>query len=101
MQSLQLTSDVNHPGKPFCQGELHKVGCPGDCIHVLGPINGEELWLTLFGHFRSPVGVAVDEGGNIMVVESYNCRVQKFTCEGQLWNYGYQITQVNNVTMKF
>ncbi len=35
------------------------------------------------GQFISPCGLAVDVGGNILVADGSNHRIQKFTAEGQ------------------
>ena len=35
------------------------------------------------GHFRYPVGVAIDAGGNILVAEELNHRIQKFSPTGK------------------
>ena len=35
------------------------------------------------GQFQGPCGVAVDRAGNILVVDGYNHRIQKFTADGK------------------
>ena len=57
------------------------------CIHVFSP-SGEKL--RSFGtcgsgkeQFATPYGVAMDGEGNILVADTWNHRIQKFTAEGQ------------------
>ena len=59
----------------------------GDCVSVLSP-NGTKLRSLGTrgsgpGQFRYPRGVAVDDDGNILVVDYGNNRIQKFTGRGQ------------------
>ena len=61
-----------------------EVVVSGNCIHVFSP-SGEKL--RSFGTYGSGkghfYGVAVDGEGNILVADSGNHRIQKFTAEGQ------------------
>ncbi len=49
----------------------------GEKLRSFGTPGSEE------GQFRNPVGVAVDDEGNILVADSGNHRIQKFTASGQ------------------
>ena len=59
----------------------------GDSVSVLSP-NGAKLRSfgtrgSSPGQFRSPMGIAVDDEGNILVADNGNNRIQKFTNDGQ------------------
>ena len=67
-------------------GEVVVTELGRHCISVYSP-NGRRLWSfgthgSRHGQFRYPRGVAVDGKGNILVADSMNHRIQKFTAEG-------------------
>ena len=67
------------------RGEV--VATDQDCVHVFSP-SGEKLRSfgtrgSGKGQFDEPHGVAVDGEGNILVTDSRNHRIQKFTAEGR------------------
>ena len=100
--SVAVKSSIRNLGTPIhCINEVngpygvaldHKCqlvvsGFHDHCIHVFSP-DGKKLLSfgsrgSGQGQFLHPMGVAVDKDGNILVVDSENNRVQKFTSEGQ------------------
>ena len=59
----------------------------GHCVSIFSP-TGEKLRSfgsqgSGHGQFNDPRGVAVDDGGNILVVDKDNNRIQKFTSDGK------------------
>ena len=57
------------------------------CVSVFDPSGEKFLYFGTYGsgqgQFDNPCGVAVDYEGNILVADRHNCRIQKFTAEGQ------------------
>ena len=69
------------------RGEVVVTEWGGHCVSMFSP-SGEKLRSFGMrgsgpGQFLYPRGVAVDGDGNVLVVDSKNCRIQKFTHEGQ------------------
>ena len=78
-------------GEPWGVAINHRrevvVSDKNSCVHVFSP-SGEKLRSfgtcgSGKGQFVQPHGVAVDGEGNILVADSGNHRIQKFTAEGQ------------------
>ena len=68
-------------------GEVVVTEWGGHCVSMFSP-SGEKLRSfgtrgSAPGQFLCPSGVAVDDDRNVLVVDSKNCRIQKFTHEGQ------------------
>jgi tripartite motif-containing protein 2/3/tripartite motif-containing protein 71 len=68
------------------RGEIIVAESRGHCISIFSP-TGEKLRSfgsqgSGKGQFSCPRGVAVDDDGNILVVDSGNNRIQKFTSDG-------------------
>jgi len=59
---------------------LHEIGAAGANIHF-GRNQGSPVG-TGNGEFNSPMGIAVDNGDNLYVVDHFNDRVQKFDSAG-------------------
>ena len=69
------------------RGEVVLIEGGGSCVSVCSP-SGEKLRSfgtngSGQGEFDWPSGVAVDGEGNILVADTLNNRIQKFTAEGQ------------------
>ena len=83
---IQTFDFVNPWGVAFNRaGEI--VVSAGDCVSVLG-LNGTKIRSfgtqgSVPGQFLTPSGVAVDDEGNILVADSGNHCIQKFTNDGQ------------------
>ena len=70
------------------RGEVVVTELGGHCVSVFSPYNGKKLRSfgtegSGQGKFFWPRGVKVDGEGNILVADSFNNRIQKFTGEGQ------------------
>ncbi len=67
------------------RGEVVVAEWNGDCVSIFRS-SGEKLRSFGAGQGQSikPCGVAVDGEGNILLVDSNNHRIQKFTAEGQV-----------------
>ena len=86
---IRIISGMNGPwGLAVNQrGEIIVAELSGHCISIFSPLGDK---LRSFGsrgsgpgQLHSPRDVAVDDDGNILVVESGNKRVQKFTSDGK------------------
>ena len=61
----------------YCLNCVSVFSCHGDKILSFGTTGSKN------GEFQHPQGVAVDGEGNILVVDGFNHRVQKFTASGE------------------
>ena len=69
------------------RGEVVETEWDGNCVSLFSP-SGEKLRSFGIkgsgqGQFDRPCGVTVDGEGNILVADTFNHRIQKFTAEGQ------------------
>ena len=69
------------------RGEVIVAEGSGHCVSIFSPA-GEKLRSfgsrgSGHGQFNVPYGVAVDDDGNILVVDRNNFRIQKFTSDGK------------------
>ena len=81
------------------RGEVMVTEVEGHCVSIFSP-SGEKLRSfgthgSGQGQFEYPRGIAVDGDGNILVVDSNNNRIQKFTADGQF------LTAVGNGPLQF
>ena len=70
------------------RGEVVVTEGGGHCVSLFSPYNRKRLGLfgikgSGHGQFNWPSGVTVDGEGNILVADTFNNRIQKFTAEGQ------------------
>ena len=86
---IHIIDGVNGPSGVAInlKGELVVTEENAHCVSVFSP-RGEKLRSfgtkgSGQGQFNSPRGVTVDNEGNILVVDCFNHRIQKFTAEGQ------------------
>ena len=82
-----LTIDVNGPRGVVVNQRGEVVVMDGDCVSVFSP-SGKKLQSfgsrgSDQGQFAVPWGMAVDGEGNILVADTGNHRIQKFTASGQ------------------
>ena len=67
-------------------GEVVVAEFGGDCVSMVSA-NGEKKSFgsggSAHGQFNSPAGVAIDAGGNILVVDCWNHRIQQLSSTGK------------------
>lgn len=71
---IRVLADRNGRMAVIGEGDekVHIVSAGGQPIHQVGTYG------DLNGQFRSPIGIAVDSNGNLLVADRYNFRIQAF-----------------------
>ena len=74
------------------RGEMVVTDQESHCVHVVSPSGEKHRSIGTHGsgkgQFDEPHGLTVDNEGNILVTDTFNHRIQKFTAEGQFLTAG-------------
>jgi sugar lactone lactonase YvrE len=88
-----ISVDVDVDGKVYVADEwgnrVQVISPDGEYLTTIGMLIGPELfepWDTGTGEMNNPRGVAIDANGNVLVVDQFNHRIQKFAPGVEGWH---------------